>query len=187
MAEQQQRKEAGQMNDIDTDEAYRNQVKTNYEFSIWAGRTRAGGPDVHLTDVRIGPEEVKGWELEESEDLPGPKQQRALRYIYSSSENSKRRLVLTTTECNSVLEAHESLIDVVMTYMAPRLPRCEARGLELGDICFGSHGEVNLSAIFARFNILAEIKNAGTEATPVDEFARAVDAAIFGRYRRTTG
>src|SRR5262245_39185978 len=185
MAEQQQRKEAGQMNDIDADEAYRNQVKTNYEFSTWAGRTREGGPDVHLTDVRIGPDELKGWKLEESEQLPGPGQQRETRYIFASPENNKRRLVLTATECTSTLEAHESLIDVVLTYMAPRLPRCETRGLELGDICFGSHGDVNLSIIFARFNILVEIKNAGTEPTSVDEFARAVDRIIYDNYRKS--
>lgn len=175
------------MNDINADEAYRNQVKANYEFATWAGRTREGGADVRLTDVRFGPDDLKEWKLEESEELPGSKQRREIRYIYASHENGKRRLVLTTTECNSVLDAHENLIDVVMTYMAPRLPRCETRGLQLGDICFGSHGEVNLSLIFARFNILAEIKNAGTEAIAVDEFARAVDAAILDHYRRRTG
>jgi hypothetical protein len=90
-------------------------------------------------------------------------------------------------ECNSVLDAHESLIDVVMTYMAPRLPRCETNGLEIGDICFGSHGDVNLSVIFARFNILVETKNAGTEPTSVDEFARAVDGIIYSYYRKNPG
>ena len=174
------------MNDINADEEYRNRVKANYEFSTWAGQTRAGGADVRLTDVRLDPEALKGWKLEESEELPGSKQRREIRYIYASHENSKHRLVLTTAECNSVLEAHENLIDVVMTYMAPRLPRCETRGLQLGDICFGSHGELNLSLIFARFNILAEIKNAGTEATAVDDFARAVDAALLDHYSRRT-
>ena len=168
------------MINIDADEAYRNQVKTRYEFSSWAGRTKAGDKDVRLADFRIGAEELRGWRLEQSEELPSPKQQHVVRYIYSSSgEGVGRRVVLTTLECSSVLDAHETLIDVVMTYMAPSLPRCETRGLEIGDICFGSHGEVNLSVIFARFNILAEIQNAGAEAISVDEFARSVDSLIY--------
>jgi len=166
----------------DANEAYRNQVKANYEFSSWAGHTKEGDREVRITGFRIGAEEVKGWRLEESEELPSVRELRVLRYIYSSDEAGPRRLLLTTFECNSVLDAHESLIDVVMTYMAPTLPRCESRELQIGDICFGSHGELNLSLIFARFNILAEIKNAGTEPTSVDEFARSVDSLIYNRY-----
>lgn len=172
---------------IDADEAYRNRVKANYEFSTWADQTREGTRDVRLTNVRIGPEQIKGWELETAEELPVVRQRRELRYIYVSPERSGRRLLLTTLECNSVLDAHESLIDVVMTYMAPSLPRCETKGLEVGDVCFGSHGDLNLSVIFARFNILAEIKNAGTEPTSVDEFARAVDGVIYSYYQRGPG
>lgn len=175
------------MINLDVDEEYRNQVKTNYEFSSWAGRTKEGAADVRLTDVRIGPEQIQGWKLEEAEQLPETKQRRELRYIYVSPERGSRRLVLTTLECNSVQDAHEGLIDVVMTYMAPRLPRCETKGLEIGDICFGSHGDTNLSVIFGRFNILAEIKNAGTEPASVDEFARAVDSIIVSYFRRSPG
>jgi hypothetical protein len=173
------------MIDIEADEAYRNRVKANYEFSTWAGQTREGTKDVRLTDVRISPEQITGWKLEQAEELPAVRQRRERRYIYASLQSRHRRLLLTTLECNSVLDAHESLIDVVMTYMAPRLPHCETKGLEVGDICFGSHGDVNLSVIFARFNIVAEIKNAGTESTSVDEFARAVDNVIYSYYRRS--
>jgi hypothetical protein len=176
------------MIDIDADEAYRNQVKANYEFPTWAGHTREGTADVRLTGLRIGSEQIEKWKLEEAEELQAVRQRRELRYVYVLPESGgRRRLILTILECNSVLDAHESLIDVVMTYMAPRLPRCETLGLELGDICFGSHGDVNLSVIFARFNILVEIKNAGTEPTAVDEFARAVDRIIYAHYRNNPG
>jgi hypothetical protein len=176
------------MINIEADEAYRKQVKTNYEFSTWAGHTKEGTADVRLTDVRIGQEQIKRWKLEEAEELPAVRQRRERRYIYVAPESGgRRRLLLTTLECNSVLDAHESLIDVVMTYMAPRLPRCESKGLEVGDICFGSHGDANLSVIFARFNILAETKNAGTEPVSVDEFAREVDSIILSYYGRTPG
>lgn len=175
------------MIEIDANEAYRNQVKANYQFSGWAGHVKEGNRDARLADVLILPDELKGWGLEEKEELPpSNRQQRVARYIYNSSREGRGpRVVSTVFDCNSVLEAHETLIDVVMTYMAPNLPRCETKGLEIGDICFGSHGEVNLSVIFARFNILVEIKNAGVEAISVDEFARNVDSRIVTEYRRT--
>src|SRR6476646_1143874 len=113
------------MIDLDADEAYRNQVKANYEFFSWAGHTREGSSDVRLTDVRIDAEQIEKWKLEETEEAPEVRQRRELRYIYVSPESEgRRRLILTIIECNSVVDAHECLIDVVMTYMAPRLPRC---------------------------------------------------------------
>src|SRR5215813_7498845 len=101
------------MINIDAEEAYRKQVKANYEFSTWAGHTKEGTADVRLTDVRIVPEQIKSWKLEEAEELPAIRQRRERRYIYVSPENDgRRRLLLTMLECNSVLDAHESLIDV---------------------------------------------------------------------------
>ena|SRR2546425_1442264 len=175
------------MIDMNADEAYRNEVKANYQFSSWAGHTKEGDSHVRLTDFSIVSEELQGWRLQEKEESPSfNRQQRIVRYIYNSlREGGGPRVVSTVFECNSVLEAHETLIDVVMTYMAPNLPRCETKGLEVGDICFGSHGEVNLSVIFARFNILVEIQSTTPGPASVDDFARNLDSLILNQYRRT--
>ena len=170
---------------IETDEQYRNQVKANYEFSSWAGDVKEGDRDARLPELFVLPAGLENWRLEEQEEQPSTnRQQRVVRYIYNSGrEDEGSRVVSTIFNCNSVLEAHETLIDVVMTYMAPSLPRCETKGLEVGDICFGSHGEVNLSVIFARFNVLVEIKNAGRKPVSVNEFARSIDALILNQHR----
>ena len=176
---------------MDSNDIYRNQVKENNEFSSWAGRTRASAQEgeVRITDLNVPPDLVKGLELETKEELPpADRQQRIIRYIYSSpGEAGRQRLILTVFACNSLSDAHETLIDVVMTYMAPKLLRCESKGLEIGDICFGGYGEVNLSVIFARFNILAEIKSVGPAPTPVDEYARSLDSLILSQSRSTSG
>jgi hypothetical protein len=131
----------------------------------------------------IRPQDLEGWTQVQSEELPATnRQRRVVRYIFNSAGARDQRLVVTVFECNSMEDAHESLIDVVMTYMAPSLPRCETRGLEIGDICFGSHGEVNLNVILARFNILVEIKSATPGPTSVDEFARSLDALTYSQY-----
>ena len=166
------------------DDAYRNQVKQNYEFSTWAGRTKAGDDNARLTDFRIRSEDLSGWKLDEQEELPGSgRQQRVVRYIYSPLRDAgQQRFVTTVSECNSVLDAHEALIDVVMTYMAPKLPRCETLGLEVGDICFSSYGELNLSVFFARFNILVEIQSTTPGPASVNSFAAQVDSLILDQH-----
>jgi hypothetical protein len=183
LARKQQWKEAGEMMQIDSDEAYRERVKENFEFSTWAGRTKEGDRSAMIRAFTL-PTKLNGLEVESKEEVPpGPRQQRVTRYILSSREFIGRRIVTTVFECNSVDDAHETLIDIVMTYMAPKLPRCETKGLEVGDICFGSHGEVNLSVIFARFNILTEIQSATPGPTSVDDLARHLDSLILSRYR----
>lgn len=170
----------------DANDIYRNRVKENHEFGSWASRTKAGDREVQITNFVIPADVIKGLQREAQEELPpSDRQKRITRHVYSSSrEGGGQRLVVTIFECNSVSDAHETLIDVVMTYMAPKLLKCETKGLEIGDICFCGHGEVNVSVIFARFNILAEIKSAGPTPTPVDEFARSLDSLIFSHYSR---
>ena len=169
------------MMEINNEDAYRDRVKANYEFSSWAGRTKEGAS---FQSSKLDISSLEGWT--QSEELPATQRQRRVeRHIFNSSDARGQRFIVTVFECNSVEEAHESLIDVVMTYMAPSLPRCETRGLEIGDICFGSHGEVNLNVIFARFNILVEVKSATPGPTSVDEFARRVDSLIRDQYLKT--
>jgi len=173
------------MIEINNEDAYRDRVKANYEFSSWAGRTKEGA-SFQLSNFATRSQDLEGWTQEQSEELPATnRQRRVVRYVFNATDTRGQRLIVTVFECNSVEDAHESLIDVVMTYMAPSLPRCETRGLEIGDICFGSHGEVNLNVIFARFNILVEVKSATPGPTSVDEFARSVDSIIYSQYLKT--
>ena len=169
-----------------SDEAYREAVKQNYGFSEWAGRTKEGDRNVRVSDfdfdVRV--RAMANFDVLERQDLtPASRQNRATRFTCVYPSKATRRIITTVFECKSVDDAHETLIDVVMTYMARKLPRCETTGLTIGDICFGSHGEVNLSVIFARFNILVEIKSATPGPTSVDDFARTIDELILNRFR----
>ena len=168
---------------IDANDNYRNQVKDRYEFSSWAGRTKDG--DARVSGFNVPSDAIRGLELIEREELPpSGRQRRITRYVYSSSsEGGGQRQVVTVFECDSPADAHETLIDVVMTYMAPGLPRCETKELSVGDICFCGHGDMNSSVIFARSNVLVEIKNASSPPAPVDELAKNFDALILTRLR----
>jgi len=163
----------------DRDEAYRDRVKEDYRFAEWAGRTKEG--DRHISDFRIRPGDLQRYTLQEQDELPAlRRQRRIIRYLFSPLyEDDRGRLIATVFECHSVLDAHETLIDVVISYMAPSLPRCETRGLKVGDICFGGHGPLSLRAIFARFNILVEIKSTSPEGPEVGELGRDIDELIL--------
>jgi len=153
-------------------------VKASYRFAEWAGRTK----EVHR-DIRhfvINSNDLEKYTLQEHEDLPpSDRQRRIVRYIFNpADEDARRRLIATVFECHSVRDAHETLIEVVAHYMAPYLPRCETKGLEVGDICFGGHGPVSINVIFARFNILIELKSTSLDGPEVDELARGIDFLI---------
>jgi hypothetical protein len=166
-----------------SEEAYRERVKQNFDYGQWSGRTREGDVSSQIRDFTL-PSKLNGLDLDSTEELtPSTRQRRVTRYIWTSREIIARRVITTVFECNSVADAHETLIDIVMTYMAPKLPRCETKGLEVGDICFGSHGDVNLSVIFARFNILVEIQSATPGPTSVDDVASNIDSLILTRHR----
>ena len=166
-----------------SEEAFRERVKQNYDFYEWANHTREGDGTVRISGFALPPTGTVFAVVEKEDLTPSSRQDRVTRYICESPPG--RRVITTIFECKSVNDAHETLIDVVMTYMAPKLPRCETTNLIAGDICFGSHGEHNLAVIFARFNILSEIKSATPGPNSVDEFAKAVDDLILNRYRTT--
>ena len=169
------------MIDNDTD-AYRDEVKQNYAFSEWAGQTKVGDRNVRLSKFELAPQRFEGWNLAEREDLPASERQlRIVRYIFNSGGKGQR-LISTIYECNSVIDAHETLIDVVMTYMAPKLPRCGEKGIEIGDICFAGASEMNVAVIFARFNILNEVQSVGSEPVSIDAFARRTDETILAAF-----
>ena len=166
-----------------SEEAFRERVKQNYDFNEWAGHTKEGDRNVKISGFVL-PSTATTFQVVEKEELsPSSRQNRVTRYVCVSPTGGKGRIITTIFECRTVDEAHESLIDVVMTYMAPKLPKCETKNLTVGDICFGSPGDVNLSVIFARFNILSEIKSATPGPTSVDEIAKAVDSLILNQYR----
>ena len=166
-----------------SEEAFRERVKQNYEFYQWANHTKEGNSNVKISGFVL-PSRGNVFEVVEKEDLPlSNRQDHVTRYICVSPPGGNRRIITTVFECKSVTEAHETLIDVVMTYMAPKLPKCETKNLTVGDVCFGSHGDVNLSVIFARFNILSEIAVAIPGSVSVDEIAKAVDSLILNQYR----
>jgi hypothetical protein len=166
------------------DAVYREEVKRRYGFAGWAGARRRSEAGLCLGFI-IPVRELRNLALEETEKLPPvSRERRAVRFIYrGAGARAVERAVVLAQECDSLIDAHEALIDLVMTYMAPSLPRCVSFGLAIGDICFGSHGKPQMSLLFSRDNMLIRVDSVGIRPLPVAEVAETIDRLIASEPR----
>ena len=123
---------------MQTHEEYRNEVKARYRFSDWAGQVK-GDRATTRRDVRLPEPLVDEWTAQRvdsiSEGMEGVSG--ANRYLYEQVHApQQQRVMVRLYEYDSPLAAHEGLIDIVMTHMAPTLPPCESVATEAGDYVF---------------------------------------------------
>lgn len=160
------------------DQDFREAVKERYRFSEWAGRVE-GEEGVTRRDVRLPDDLVEAWSVERTHDLSEMVEGPAARYVYArTGDDGRERVMVKLYEHGSVLEAHEALIDLLMSSMAPSLPPCAEVGIRAGDVCFGSHGEVRTGVMFARHNVLVHVQSIGARAVSVAPFAAAIDELL---------
>jgi hypothetical protein len=182
-------------------EEFRKAVKEKIDFDSWAGtrKCRDGGLWINFF-LPFG--DINELTLEEKKDITknhltlykknklarNHRKRRYSRYIFSNKDAlSEGRVLIRVVECNSVIEAHEVLIDIVMTFMATTLPRCETHGLHIGDVCFGSYGNVPSSIIFTRYNIIVEARSIGFKDLPVDKITEKIDFFIHSDPEESKG
>jgi len=160
---------------------HRNEVKKRYGFEAWGGKIK--GPEAGLTRNFLIPwRYLQPFKVERKEVTPvSLREGRELTFIFASPETPKdERLLIRVWECDGVESAHEALIDVVMTFMAASLPSCSSLDLEIGDVCFGSHGERQVAMIFASNNLLIDIRSIGLRKLAVSSYADKLDKLIEG-------
>jgi hypothetical protein len=164
-----------------TQDPQRIAVKARYGFADWGGKTR-GDVSGFIANFLLPPTAIEGWVRENREEVaPFFRGKRTTRLTYTTAASrAAERVLITVTECDSVLDSHESLIDTVMTYMAPSLPKCETLGLEIGDVCFGCHGDLQVAVIFARYNLLVGVDSIGANPIKVNPIALDIDSFLTG-------
>lgn len=145
---------------------HRRGVKEIYNFESWSR------PD---TDV------VRDLPLFEAQIAPLPFVERiaiADGYQDSFADGDGHHILLKVQQFDSVIRAHEAIIDYVIMSMSPRLPLGREVGLDVGDISVTGHTDTHLAIIFTRDNILISVESVGAEAMPVDDFANDLDAIV---------
>lgn len=156
-------------------EALRNAVKERYEFSTWAGKTKGAAERVSRGFLPRA-EQIQGYTFERRVGIPGTSSQYT--DYYRKQDNPAVRMAVTIYEYDSVLGAHERLVDLLAACTAPNLPRAESQGLDLGDIAFSGHGEEPHALFFARQNVVVEVRSVGSTHVSVKELAEAIDRQI---------
>lgn len=163
----------------ENEDRYREQVKERYGFAQWAGRA-ADEEGVLRREVELPESLIEGWTRESSEPLTEfLRGDRAMRWVFAAGKAADAdRVQVTLSEHGSAGDAHEALIDLVMTFMATSLPTCESVGIKAGDVCFGAHGDVQTGAVFARYNVLVQVESIGARPTSVAPFAERIDGIL---------
>lgn len=87
-------------------------------------------------------------------------------------------VMVNVMTCASSAEAKEALLFALARVMAPRLPECSERGLELGDICFCGVDEPPTGVYFVRNNLFVDVASVGCTPVPVHDLATIVDRQI---------
>ncbi|WP_440947632.1 hypothetical protein ACSAZL_05010 [Methanosarcina sp. T3] len=97
---------------------------------------------------------------------------------YKSAENKKHRIMVSISEYLSSQDAYLALLKEISFSSARTLPRLDQLGIDIGDVGFTGYGNIYVSIIFVRHNVLADVRSIGDESFSVIEFAKEIDNKI---------
>ena len=150
--------------------------KTTLEFESWADKIMDKEVGL-LEDIIIPDEFFEGFYLinkTESESTFHSK--RAIKYMFGVDKQKNDKLIqVILCECDSVSNAHESIIDYFMGSMANKIPRGEEKNIQVGDITFIGYGDKVSTIIFARNNIMVAMQSVGDTDMDIQTFAKTFD------------
>jgi hypothetical protein len=150
-------------------EVVREAAKEAHGFERWPGADAAPLPHRFVPDV----ERLPGYSHERRDALPG-----GAFIDHFSEDDGEGRIAVRVIQYATARAAHEGLVDVLATSMAPRLPSCEERGLDLGGPCFCGHGEPIDFLAFTRANVLVRLDSSGRMPVAVNEAAAELDRQL---------
>jgi hypothetical protein len=166
--------------------AMRKRIKEIHSFSAWAKRI-PGKASFFSMNVSIRKKDISDlehmlkWELVKKKPMPIERPGcKCTQYLFKNPEPEKTEelILIRITECDSQSNAHESIIDFMMFSTAPKFPRGEETGLDIGDVCFGSYEKTPVSVLFTRDNFMVYVQSVGTDDVNVDKIAARIDEII---------
>jgi hypothetical protein len=152
-------------------ETRRDVVKSQHEFDAWPGAEAKPLQRPFLPAL----DRIPDYQHEARSAIPG------LRGAFTDhfAQQSGDGLVsVRVIQYESAGEAHEGLVDVLEDSMAPQLPSCADRGLDLREPCFCGTGDPIEFLIFARANLVVRVESIGQEPVDVTEVATELDRQL---------
>ncbi len=149
-------------------------------FDDWFGANRLD-ENLFVQNYELGGNDVPGWRLERSRTVhkpDGPPIRRSFWRVGDKvGDKEDTVLAVELIECPSRGEAHRTLAALVGDYESPEVARDE--GAPVGDVSFAVPS--GTAVVFARANVVVQVRNAGRDVVPVGEVAGAVDVQLYRR------
>ncbi|HVR99124.1 MAG TPA: hypothetical protein VMW27_21070 [Thermoanaerobaculia bacterium] len=147
------------------------QLKKRHRYDEWSGGTEGQGSGASQV-LRVPEDLLPQWRLHHADVL----RQEGLPPMTQSiwTRGKDEALSVEIWECASTAAARELLLTLLGEFESPLVERITGPG-SVGDVSFGQ-GEHML--LFARGNVVVQVRNAGRELVPVADPAREIDARL---------
>lgn len=163
------------MEDVNNEQQARNARKATLEFESW--KDKIVDKTKLLEGIIIPDGLFEGFYLinkTKAESIFHSK--RATKYMFGVDKQKNDKLIqVILCECDSISNAHESIIDYFMGSMANKIPRGEEKNVQVGDVTFIGYGDNVSMIIFARNNVMIAMQSVGDIDIDIQTFAEKID------------
>jgi hypothetical protein len=172
------------------EDSRREKIKEIHKFSSWTTKVKDKKRRDLSTDFSVSRKEFtdieyfSNWELVRKEPVRTERAEcKGTEYLWRdpTPEKEEELVQIRIFECNSSSNAHEAIIDFMMSASVPKFPNCEESGIDIGDVCFAGYGQIPTGIIFARDNVMVYIRSVGKNDISVKEIAEKIDSMIRGK------
>ncbi|MFZ1219463.1 MAG: hypothetical protein WAO00_09225 [Chthoniobacterales bacterium] len=154
---------------------FRSAIKERYGFAAWP-LTPVARPLAEKRGFVPKQAEVRPFLLERRRALPDHRN--AYIDFYHRADDPQVLFSVTVIEHQTPEEAHEALVDFLTTVMAPTLPATSEKGIEVGDVGFAGHAEVQTDVCFTRGTVFIRVQSIGDKEASVKELAEILDRQV---------
>jgi hypothetical protein len=146
-------------------------LKKRHRYDEWSAGAEGQGNGAPR-DLRVTEDLLPQWRLDHADVLRREGLPPMTQAIWT--RDKEEALSVEVWECASTAAARELLLTLLGQFESPLVERV-AGPESVGDVSFG-HGEHMV--LFARGNIVVQVRNAGRELVPVADPAREIDARL---------
>lgn len=160
---------------MDSNNEYMKALKSDYNYQNWQNKIKI--PDRISNRYLPNHSKISDFVLEKRRAIPDTSH-RFIDYFRHKIDKDIR-VAISISEFRTIEEAHEGLLHILCHCSAPNIPTGEMKGIEVGDISFCGHQDVQTSIFYTRNNVLIKIESVGKKDFPINEIAEMTDKEII--------
>ncbi len=140
--------------------------KRDQGFSNWAGKTNR---ELFIFNINLDLRNLlmDNWKIEMINELHYAFHFKHYnRIALFDKTDSNKHVLVTWSECDSILLTHESIIDRMCECTVPHFSTGAELGFTHGDVCFGP------GFLWSRFNIMVDVSSVGNKSLTIEELKK---------------